>query len=380
MNWQPLNLASPKYDKPSEPPAICGLLYIGKRHVLSGPPEAAKTLLALVHGLEQMRAGLGPFAFLDFEGDPASVRLLLGELGASHEEIGAVHYVQPEGPPELGDIDGIEAAGVTLVIIDAAAGAYAVTNLDDNKRLDAERFASTWVRPLWERGLTTLLIDHVVKNGDSRGGWAIGSERKLGQADVHLGLTAVTALSRGGEGLIRVATHKDRPGHLRRPVAAEVELRSDPVTHAITWTIRPASASADSDEWKPTALMNYVCDYLSKHPEGASRNEIEKNVRGKSNRYKRQALDELITLGKVVESLGPRGAKIAKLATSPDLAPTSPGEVASDLAHLARPLQGGEARGEDDDSHGEDPRRGEVEDELDRLLRVHADVAERRGQ
>jgi hypothetical protein len=38
------------------------------RHAISGPPEAAKTLAALIFGLEWMRAGRGLFALIDFEG------------------------------------------------------------------------------------------------------------------------------------------------------------------------------------------------------------------------------------------------------------------------------------------------------------------------
>ena len=42
-NWQPINLAAPEFDQPTEPPALYGLIYAEKRHALSGPPEAVKT-------------------------------------------------------------------------------------------------------------------------------------------------------------------------------------------------------------------------------------------------------------------------------------------------------------------------------------------------
>ena len=97
--------------------------------------------------------------------------------------------------------------------------------------------------------------------------------------------------------------------------------------------------------------MQRVSEYLATHPDGASRNEIEKNIRGKSNEHKRQAIDELVNLGYAVQTPGARGAQIVtgiRRFTSPDLAATSPGELADDLAHLAYPLQGGEVRGEDE--------------------------------
>jgi hypothetical protein len=47
--------------------------------------------------------------------------------------------------------------------------------------------------------------------------------------------------SRGRTGLVRIVTHKDRFGFLARPRAAELELRSDPDTFAVSWAFRPAT-------------------------------------------------------------------------------------------------------------------------------------------
>jgi hypothetical protein len=245
VSWDAVNLAAPDFETAPEPPITCGLIYRGRRHALSGPPEAAKTVAAVIFGLEHYRAGHGRFALVDFEMGEHSTRLLLAELGATIDEIAAVYYVAPDRPPDAVDVDAIAEAGVTLVVIDATAGAYDASQLDDNKRGDAEKFSRAWVRPLWDRGIATILVDHVVKNADNRGRYAIGSERKLGTVDVHLGLHAVKQLHRGGDGLVVVSTHKDRPGHLQRPRAAELELRSDPETHRIAWKFR-AAGDADS--------------------------------------------------------------------------------------------------------------------------------------
>jgi hypothetical protein len=295
-----INLAAPEFASKPEPPITCGLIYRRKRHVLIGPPEAAKTLAALIVGLEHMRGGHGPFALVDLEMGEHATRLLLEELGATADEIRGIWYATPEAPPQQDDLDQLADAGVTLVIIDAAAGAYGVSALDDNKRADAERFGQLWVEPLWRRDIATLLLDHVVKNSDNRGRFAIGSERKLGGVDVALGLEAVKQLHRGGRGLIRITTHKDRPGHLPRPRAAEFELRSDPDTHRITWTFRPASDDdPDADTWRPTVLMDRVLEHVN-HPfyEPQTRNAIANAVRGKRE-YVLQAIDLLLEDGQL---------------------------------------------------------------------------------
>jgi hypothetical protein len=299
MRWQPVNLAAPEFDQPSEPPAVCGLLYRGKRHSAQGPPEAAKTLTALILGLEWRRAELGDFALIDLEMGEHATRRLLEDLGATLEEIGSVYYVAATSLPDAEDIDALEAAGVTLAIVDSAAGAYGVSDLDDNKRSDAEQFSRFWIAPLWTRGITTLVLDHVVKNSDNRGRYAIGSERKLGTVDVALGFEPVLSLNRGGRGVIHVTTHKDRPGHLPRPHAAELELHSDPNTHRISWEFKPAGSAqgAGNDSWRPTILMERVLKHVrSDGYVPVTRSKLADDVKGNRS-YLLQAIDTLIAEG-----------------------------------------------------------------------------------
>jgi hypothetical protein len=277
MTWRFLDLTAPEFAHPSEPPWLCGLIYRGKRHSLSGPPEAAKTLAALAIGLEALRHETDPslIAFIDFESGPAETRRLLEDLGATQDELSGVLYIEPDGSPTEDDLQRCIAQGVELAIIDAAAGAYNVTGLDEMKRADIERFGRTWIDPLWQAGVATILIDHVVKKSDERGKFAIGGERKLGGVDVHLGLTAVKQLHRGGAGLIRISTLKDRPAWLPRPTAAELHLHSDPDTHRIAWEFKPPSAPASSDEsFRPTYLMERLSRQLELHPDGLSRTKL----------------------------------------------------------------------------------------------------------
>jgi hypothetical protein len=295
-------LADARYDQPTEPPGLCGLVYAGKRHALSGPPEATKTLSALVFGLEHLRASGGRrFALIDFEMGEHAIRLLLHDLGATLEEIARVYYVAPDGPPTTADVQALSEAGVTMAVIDSAAGAYSVSGLDDNKRSDAETFSRAWITPMWQSGVTTIVLDHVVKNSEARGRYAIGSERKLGTVDVHLGFEPVKALSRGGRGLVRVVTHKDRPGHLSRPVAAELVLHSDPVTHRVTWEFRrPNEAAGGSgDSWRPTVLMDRVVEHLGRDPEPIAKTTLAKAVRG-NYQYLLVAIDLLVSEGRLV--------------------------------------------------------------------------------
>ena len=62
-------------------------------------------------------------------------------------------------------------------MIDAAAGAYQMYGLDENR--DAEKFNALMPDALWKAGATTITLDHVVKNAlttvASPWGWCLFS-------------------------------------------------------------------------------------------------------------------------------------------------------------------------------------------------------------
>lgn len=371
-NWRRRDLTRPELLVPPDPPAIQGLLYAAKRHVLSGPQESAKTLIAY-HLLLQAHRDGHPVAIVDFEmGEHAATRLLV-DLGATPSELANLYYTEPDGPPTPDDITSLTTHGTRYALIDAAAGAFDATGLDDNSRKDAETFARLWIRPLWQRGIATLLLDHVTKDRESRGKYAIGSERKTGAADIHLGFDALKALSRGGNGLVKATVHKDRPGFLARPTAAMLDLTSAPDTHAITVQIRDPHPTDDHGDFRPTIYMERVSRALEKNDGPMSRNEIEEAVKGKRD-YVRDALDWLLKDGHTTEIDGPRRARIVTLLKpylkpQDDLAPTSPpprpGEVvvsSPDFAPPRPPLTGGEGEdgGHDDAKNDNDLAPNEI--------------------
>jgi hypothetical protein len=245
---------------------------------------------------------------VDLEMGRFDARDLLRDLGATDEHLGRLLYVEPETGPTGSTIaellwpyqgDESHPFDLSLAIVDAAAGAYALSDLDDSKRLDAERWAGLWVRPLWDAGVATITIDHVVKNADNRGKYAIGSERKVGQVDVHLGFEFVgQPLRRGGNAVCKITTHRDRPGWLPRPRAAELELASDPGTHKITWSFKAPGET--SVPFKPTILMDRVLDHVGHYAyEPVARTVLAGQVKGRKE-YVLQAIDALLEEGQLV--------------------------------------------------------------------------------
>jgi hypothetical protein len=343
MTWQPINLAKIADKPPVEPTIGSGnLIYPGARHLFSGEPESAKTIAAYAILLETIRSGRDVL-LADWEMGPDLAKQRLREMGATDDDLERLHYVEPDRAPTADDYHQFSHVG--LAAFDASAGAYDVAGLDDNARKDVERFAATYIRPLWHAGVATILLDHVVKAKDNRGRYSIGSERKMGGVDVHLGFEVVKRISRGHDGLARIVTHKDRFGFLARPRAGELELRSDPDTHAITWTFQPASEETDNtDDWRPTALMEKVSNYLRRQQAPVSRSTISRDVTGKRE-YLLTAIDHLVRDGYAAETPGDRKAKLVTylhpFPPVPDPFPPVPGNGSPDQFPVP-PLSRGE--------------------------------------
>lgn len=352
-SWQPIDLTDPQYKIPPAPPDLLGLIYTGRRHLVSGPPESTKTVFAYICALQALRDGW-KVAIIDFEMGATAAVLLLTELGATEDEVRAIHYVEPNEPPQ-GAMQHMIDAGIQLVIVDASASAFEIMGLDDNSRKDVERFARTWINPFWKAGVTTMLIDHVTKDTETRGKFTIGSERKLGSTDIHLNLEAVKSLSRGSSAIIKVHAHKDRPGFLTRPTATVLELSSDH-NHQITWTTKDANPTDPEGDFRPTKLMERVSRHLEQLEEPASMTSLENDVQGKGE-YIRQAAEALVHDGYATEQPGPKKARLFSSIspyrepkeTTPSFTPSHPVPTPSwtetdDPVPAASPLTGGAGR------------------------------------
>jgi hypothetical protein len=328
-SWTPQNLAE-LADTPPVQPTLGGLqlCYPGKRHVFSGPQESAKTLAAYVIGLSVVRAG-SSVVLIDFEMGPWDAKTRLRELGATDDELGGFLYVEPESPAVPASTERLVGLEPSLVIVDAAAGAFQLESFDDNARRDVERWAARWVTPFWKAGIATIVLDHVVKNAEMRGNYAIGSERKVGGADVHLGFEVVHPIKRGGTGLYKIVTHKDRGGYLKRGKLAEFELDSDPETNAITWAFKATVEGDDEHPFRPTVKMEQASRWLERQmEENVPMSHIETGVGGKRD-LARLAIQIMVDEGYLTERPGPRKARLMTLLRPyreeyDDLSPTSP--------------------------------------------------------
>jgi len=235
------------------------LLYPTKVHSLSGEPEAGKGWVAMHACAERMAAGKRVL-YLDFEDSAATALERLRALGVPDEQIvGLFAYVAPDEPLPSGALDALLDPAPTLVVIDAVTEAMVLQGLSPLDNTEVAEWQTLLCKPCARVGAAVLVLDHVTKDREGRGRWAIGAQHKLAGVDVAYTVSVSEPLGRGRTGRLHLAVAKDRPGHVRGFAAdgrraAEVVVRSDGQRVELLL----GTADDDGDGFRPTTLMERV--------------------------------------------------------------------------------------------------------------------------
>lgn len=297
------------------------LIYDGAVHTLSGEPGSGKSWITLLACLQEMRHG-NKVTFLDFE-DRASrvVGRLLG-LGATPAQIrDRFRYVRPNAPLDAAIRPDLDAAieGASLVVIDGVTEVMTLQGLDPNANSDVAIFYGLVPRYIANHGHAVIMIDHVVKDGERQGRWAIGGQHKLAGIDgVAYLVKAVEQFGRGKVGHARITVSKDRPGYVEEIAlgrsVAELWLDARNV-NVLLCDLKPPTANAkdDAGNLRPTHLMEKVSRWLEITP-GANTNQIHDMKFGKKQ-YVTAALSTLIREGFVEPSEGTNRQRFHHVAT-----------------------------------------------------------------
>jgi AAA domain len=304
-----------------------GLLYPGKVHWDHGESESGKSWVAQIAVVAVIRAG-GRVLYLDHESDPGEITARLLALGADPADIAShLVYVRPDDSSMTARNatvwDRLLSERFDLAVVDGVTDAL---GLDKASSTDTDDVAA-WMRRMPRRiaastGAAVLATDHVTKDSDSRGRFAIGSQHKLAGVD---GAAFVVEPSQPlGEGLVgeivlRIA--KDRPGSLRRhggtyrktdrtQEIARIMFDSTDPKHIQITISAPASvtgAAGASGGFRPTTLMSKISRVLDQHPDGLTSTRLLELVKG-NKEYLRKALDVLVDEGYVQRVEQRRGA------------------------------------------------------------------------
>jgi hypothetical protein len=196
------------------------LLYPGKEHCVIGEMESGKSWFCLAAAAAELAAG-NRVLYIHFEeSDPSDTFERLQLLGVDPELIRrkAFSFVGPIERTTTGPgLEGLLKPTPSLVILDGVNEAMALFDWDINSPAGAAAYRRLLVKPCTREGSAVLSADHVIKDKESRGRYALGSIHK-GNAvtGATFLLEAAEEFGRERRGRSHVYVLKDRPGHLRR--------------------------------------------------------------------------------------------------------------------------------------------------------------------
>lgn len=302
------------------------LIYPGLVHSFHGESESGKSLLLQIESVRLILAG-ERVLFIDFESDPASIVERLMMLGATKDAVRErFAYVQPEtSPTALHEIEAWQAmfqGDYALCVIDGVTDALAVFGQETKDNDSITKWMRLLPKAIARRtGAGVALVDHVTKDSESRGRFAIGGQAKMsGLTGAAYVVEIAEALGRGLRGVITIRVGKDRPGHIRghsgpmrksdrTQEAARVVIDSRVGDPAVT--IEPPRDTRDEDgnprAFRPTNIMEKVSKILEAQPQPMTFSAISKVVRGREEHVK-TACEQLAEGGYVSRIPGARNS------------------------------------------------------------------------
>ncbi|XAS66552.1 AAA family ATPase [Micrococcaceae bacterium Sec5.7] len=336
--WAPMDLRSdldgtrqapqPTYMERDD--GVC-LGYPGLVHALNGESESMKSMVAQAESARSINEGVDVL-YIDCESDSGAVvgRLLM--LGAQPTRIrDHFHYVRPQLHPNGTTQERIAFRSLLqgtygLAIIDGVTEMFAILGVKSMDNDEVTAFGRMVPRKIADfTGAAVFLIDHVTKSEEGRGRFAIGAQAKLSYlTGAAYGLEVIEPGGVGMIGRIALRVGKDRPGQVRphagpwrksdrtQEIAVAVFDSTEPgKIHYRLETPRNGEQNAGAD-WQPTAVMEQASQALQDAGKPLSYRAISACVRGKQTTI-RAAIDELIRLGHITVTPGPRNSTLHQL-------------------------------------------------------------------
>jgi hypothetical protein len=314
-SYAPLDLSAVDVSE-LDPPTILhrndrmAILYPAKISWFSGEAETAKGWILGAAAKEVLDDG-GRVMWVDLEDTERTFIERLTALGVDRAVVNdpsRVRYLRPAEPlfdrEDRYTLAGIDFSELLkwqpdLAVIDGVTESMQVEGLDPNSGPDVASWLRRIPRRLAAAGAAVPCIDHVVKDRDGRGRYAIGSVHKLNGVDGAAFI--VEAVDRFGratgsdpvEGTSRILLAKDRPGWLRGTVGrdqpvADVRLTAYPDGGVTVHLTQPGRGAIGEHERR-------IAEHLAIY-DGASKKALREL--GNSTAID-QALNSMIAAGRV---------------------------------------------------------------------------------
>lgn len=369
--WRPVDLTdilngNHQPEKPNLFPRTDGqhLLYPGRIHSFHGESESGKSLIAQAECARLINNPIGkPVLYIDFESDAAAVVGRLVDMGVHVDDIASnFTYIRPDNDPrkfahEREALAQVIQANIALIVIDGVTDALGVFGAGSTDNDEIAAFMRNFPRMLARKtGAAVVLVDHVTKDADTRGRYAVGGQAKMNALDGSAFVVEIVEpLGRGLRGVVSMRVAKDRPGGVRPHAgpfrkndrtqeAARVVV--DSTNGPIEVTVEPPQGNVgertEHKPFRPTTKMEQASRFLEGLSEGMSWNTIKDGVGGNETALKK-AVATLVAEGFVTVKKGPNNAHLHTSARpyreadeainewlSPPVTPVTPSDATSD--------------------------------------------------
>lgn len=265
------------------------LIYPGKVHAFNAATESGKSWLALYACAERIKAQ-DHVLYIDFEDSPRGITQRLQDLGLDKTEIVKFfHYMRPNDPISATSKAVVRKALAefqpVLCVIDGVTEVMAMNGWSINDNDDVAKFYEALARPIARTGCAVVLIDHVTKEREHRGPFAIGGQHKLAGIDgAAYGLEVIRPFGRELDGLAKITVSKDRPGFVRGAsaggyVAASMRLVSK--GGMLNFALTAPDGIGGGDESKLAEVMEKLSKFMEYQNEPLSRNGLRNAIKGR---------------------------------------------------------------------------------------------------
>jgi len=203
-------------------------IYAGRVHCIYSAGGTGKTFKALWLIKKVIDQGK-PVLLLDLENGVRIISDRLRDLGVEAEQVRRHLYYFPFPSMPLADDASaefeelIEEIKPALIVVDSWINCLSAAGLDENSATDIAQWAEAYPQRARVRGIASLLLDHVPKEGGS----ARGSGRKLDYVDVMWELRNPQKFDRETVGRIDMHLRKDREGWLPKVLTFSVGAGED---------------------------------------------------------------------------------------------------------------------------------------------------------
>lgn len=318
--WAPIDLTDILHGSWAPPqPTILqrrdgkNLLYPGAVHSIAGEPGSLKTWVGLIAAVQQID-DKHTVAMIDFEDSAGAVIARLRALGLTPDQITThFRYIRPDTALKDADWPRLQQAitDTTFVILDGVTEAMVMHGWSINDNDDVARYLALLPRRIADQGPAVLQVDHVTKDHETRGRYAIGGQHKLaGITGTAMKAIVTNALAAGGKGTVKLVLDKDKHGQVGPVGTTLAELNIDATADdgtILAWLDHPTRDVDDEGNFRPTTLMKRVSDYLYEAGRPVSLRDIRGHVKGKAESIA-LAIDALAREGCLTTVDGPRGA------------------------------------------------------------------------